>query len=210
MVPTPEDISKVEGKLKFWSQQLHDLSGRNRLLFYKETRSSSATIESPNFRDLFRILVETGRELIAPLPPVGELDLSPEADELDREELEAEGLNLLQTENEILDSGDPDRNLLDSGPTNPDEPDPPLEDSARAGRLKKTQKPAKYEFRTNRSVSALNRILYNLRYLSRTVREEQGINILYITFGMLKWRELRSPDLNLAPCGRAGFVAGSG
>src|SRR5258706_13090185 len=41
--------------------------------------------------------------------------------------------------------------------------------------------------------------MYNLRYLSRTVQEEQGFNILYATFGMLKWREIRDSGFSYAP-----------
>src|SRR5215212_9693597 len=61
-------IDKVEAKLKYWARQLHDLSGRNRLLFWKVTKSSSAMIEKPEFDELFEILVEKGGVILAPVP----------------------------------------------------------------------------------------------------------------------------------------------
>lgn len=42
---------------------------------------------------------------------------------------------------------------------------------------------------TNKPVSDLQKTLKNLRYKANTSVEEQGINTLYLTFGMLKWKE---------------------
>ena len=66
-IPT-SDTTKVETKLKYWARQLHDMSGRNRLLFWKSTKSSSATIEIPEFNNLFEFLVEKGGGILAPMP----------------------------------------------------------------------------------------------------------------------------------------------
>ncbi len=55
------------------------------------------------------------------------------------------------------------------------------------------------EIETNHTISDLNRVLYNLRYTSRTVQEEQGFNILFITFGMMRWKEAPSSDHSIAP-----------
>ncbi len=45
------------------------------------------------------------------------------------------------------------------------------------------------DIETNRTVSELQKTLRVIRYRANTSIEEQGINILYLTFGMLKWRE---------------------
>ena len=45
------------------------------------------------------------------------------------------------------------------------------------------------DFETNKSISDLQKTLKVLRYRANTSIEEQGINILFLTFGMLKWRE---------------------
>lgn len=42
---------------------------------------------------------------------------------------------------------------------------------------------------TNKTVSELQKTLKVLRYRANTSMEEQGINILFLAFGMLKWRE---------------------
>lgn len=55
------------------------------------------------------------------------------------------------------------------------------------------------EIQTNHTVSGLNKALYNLRYTARTIQEEQGFNVVYATFGMLKWREAQAADFSYAP-----------
>lgn len=45
----------------------------------------------------------------------------------------------------------------------------------------------------------INRILYNLRSRSRTAQEEQGINILYLAVGFLRWFEIDNSDPAKAP-----------
>ncbi|HEX2697228.1 MAG TPA: DUF4011 domain-containing protein, partial [Anaerolineales bacterium] len=55
------------------------------------------------------------------------------------------------------------------------------------------------ELQTNHPVVDLNRVMYNLRYAGRTVQEEQGFNILYITFGMLKWKDTHNSEFSQAP-----------
>ncbi|MBR5394786.1 MAG: DUF4011 domain-containing protein [Bacteroidaceae bacterium] len=47
----------------------------------------------------------------------------------------------------------------------------------------------KGDFETNKTISELQKSLKVLRYRANTSIEEQGINILFLTFGMLKWRE---------------------
>lgn len=45
------------------------------------------------------------------------------------------------------------------------------------------------DVKTNKSLEDLQKTLRALRYKANTAIEEQGVNILYITFGMLKWKE---------------------
>lgn len=45
------------------------------------------------------------------------------------------------------------------------------------------------DIETNRSIGDLQKTLKALRYKANTSVEEQGINTLYLTFGMLKWKE---------------------
>jgi very-short-patch-repair endonuclease len=151
-------VDKVEAKLKYWARQLHDMSGRNRLLFWKVTKSSSAIIEKPEFNDLFEILVEKGGQVLAPMPDTNNKGPKTFFDLL----------------NEKAD-----------------------ETADEEKKLKRKLKPN--EIQTNHSISALNKVLYNLRYSSHTIQEEQGFNTLYVTFGMLKWKETPSSDFSYAP-----------
>ena len=157
MATPVSNTTLVETKLKYWARQLHDMSGRNRLLFWKSTKSSSATIDIPGFDDLFELLVEKGGVILAPVPdPKGsqlifDLDKNPKKAVSDEDESK------------------PDRKLKPN------------------------------EIQTNHSITILNKVLYNLRYTSHTIQEEQGFNILYITFGMLKWKEAQDSDFSYAP-----------
>ena len=144
----------VETKLKYWSRQLHDMSGRNRLLFWKSTKTSSATIEKPEFTELFEVLVEKGGEILAPLPDPKDA-----------------------------------KSIFDSDEKTED----PNNDRSRPRQLRTN------ELQTNHSIATLNKVLYNLRYTSHTIQEEQGFNVLYITFGMLKWKESQSSEFSYDP-----------
>ncbi len=151
----PSIVDKVESKLKYWARQLHDLSGRNRLLFWKITKSSSAVIEKPEFAELFETIVEKGGQVLAPVP-----------DPKEAKSIFENGENKTDIEEELKNQ-------------------------------KRELKPN--EIQTNHSISVLNKVLYNLRYTSRTIQEEQGFNVLYVTFGMLKWKEAPNSEFSLAP-----------
>ena len=47
----------------------------------------------------------------------------------------------------------------------------------------------KGDVETNIPIGELQKTLKALRYRAKTSVEEQGINTLYLTFGMLKWKE---------------------
>lgn len=54
--------------------------------------------------------------------------------------------------------------------------------------------------KTNKSKKDLPRVLRNLRNKAKTALEEQGINMLYLSFGFLKWTEADHSDVEyLAP-----------
>lgn len=133
------------------------MSGRNRLLFWKSTKSSSATFEIPEFNNLFELLVEKGGGILAPMPDPKGSQLTFDLDKKQRED--------------ISDENEPE-----------------------VARILKLN-----EIQTNHSIATLNKVLYNLRYTSHTIQEEQGFNILFITFGMLKWKEAQNSDFSYAP-----------
>ena len=47
---------------------------------------------------------------------------------------------------------------------------------------------------TNQTVKEMQKTLRNLRDKAKTANEEQGTNILYLSFGFLKWTELKNTD----------------
>lgn len=48
--------------------------------------------------------------------------------------------------------------------------------------------------KTNRNASDLQKALRNLRNKAKTTIEEQGVNVLYLSFGFLKWTESENSD----------------
>ncbi len=194
---------KVEAQLQYWSQQLHDLSGRNRLLYYRETRASSATIQDPPFLELYRLLVERGVELRAPLPSLADIARRGSADPADER---AEILqDLLPAPADDQAAEDPAHAGLDGSAARDEiespEPDPSnrRRRPSRASGGSVAARSKHNQVLTNHPTAHLNDILYNLRYAAKTVQEEQGFNILYVTFGMLRWRDIRNTAFSQAP-----------
>ena len=146
MTLTDQQQKMVDQKVDHWKARLFDLSGRNRLLFFRVTKTTTINIRIPSPQDLFQRLVERGSTLNFPLG-----DNNPPADgQADR----AEPINRPLRENEIGSDVAP---------------------------------------------SGLTRTLYNLYSRSRTAREEQGINILFIGFGLLQWRDSARGEIANSP-----------
>ena len=51
---------------------------------------------------------------------------------------------------------------------------------------------------TNQSTKEQQKTLRNLRSKTKTVMEEQGVNVLYLAFGFLKWTESENSDVQLS------------
>lgn len=127
------DLSLINKKREFWVKELQDLSGRNRLVYFKENKASAIKISSPESEVIFRLLVDENKSLRIPLD---------------------------------------DENTTESN-------------STKASKLE-------YLRSSPQSLKQFNHIINNLRRESAIIKEEQGYNILYLTFGMLKWRESES------------------
>lgn len=132
--------SIMEEKINNWKKELMDVTRRNRLLFFKETKSSTVHILHPDLQEIYDALVQKNQELVA---------------------LSKEGF----TEFELKD-----RSSLD---------------------LKKNQ------FLADLNDKDLKKVLYNIRLKSQTALQELGVNILYITFGMLQWKEVEYAEENV-------------
>lgn len=56
------------------------------------------------------------------------------------------------------------------------------------------------DIETNRSIKEQQKTLRNLRDKAKTATEEQGVNILYLSFGFLKWKEsIDSEQIIISP-----------
>ncbi len=53
----------IDQKIDHWQTRLLDLSGRNRLLFFKATKTTTVTIKYPDLWELFYRLVDKGSTL---------------------------------------------------------------------------------------------------------------------------------------------------
>jgi very-short-patch-repair endonuclease len=136
----PLESGKVQDKLQYWAAHLRDMGRRNRLLFFKDTKTSSVVISEPDALEIFDRLVVNSRPIYAPLP-----------------------------QNE-------QKSLFDEAVS--DNEDDAIEYEKEAD-----------EFLSSKTLERVNRVLSNLRYKARTIREEQGFNALYMGFGVLKWTD---------------------
>lgn len=127
----------IDQKVDHWQARLFDLSGRNRLLFFKPTKTTTIEVKVPSLYDLFYRLVDKGSSLNFPL-----------------------------SENYALPGNGKD-----------------IEEVATQQIYRES------EIGTYSPPSVLTRTLYNLLARSSTAREEQGINILFLGFGLLQWRD---------------------
>lgn len=124
---------KLNEQISSWKSLLLDLSQRNRLLNFRETKLSTVRITSPSCQSIFGSIVNTGKELTFPHKYI----------------------------NGTIETGD---------------------------------------VNTSKPVEELNKSLRTLHYRSHAFIEEQGINPLYLIFGILNWKEREDcNDFNAAP-----------
>lgn len=130
----------VAKKIEHWKSQLIDLSKRNRLLYFRQAKTSTAQLLSPAIEEIFDWLVLKEKPMI-----------------FKWREQESQTLNFVGSDNA----------------------DPRL-------------KPG--ELLTPLNDADLNRVLYNLRQKSQTALQEQGVNVLFVAFGFLEWKESRNSE----------------
>ena len=82
---TSFESSKVQDKLQYWAAHLRDMGRRNRLLFFKDTKTLSIVINEPDALCIFERLVVKSKPIYAPLPTVGQKELFDEIDSDDQD-----------------------------------------------------------------------------------------------------------------------------
>ena len=125
-------MPNINIKIEAWKKRLLDLGKRNRLINFKETKRSNVTIVTPNFNQLFDLLVTSEKALKFPYAKKIKID----------------------------DDGEE------------------FYDSVVEG-----------DIETKQTLGELQKTLKVLRAKAKMSIEEQGINTLYLAFGLLKWTE---------------------
>ncbi len=165
--PTTE-VDPLQHKLDIARRELLDLTLRNRLLNTprRSKRGSGLEIVDEKTTELFRILVTDGKDMsFLARPKRSDADDEQDPDAEAHEAFDwAESIKLEQPEEEDVD----DRGV------------------AKRHRDTKLQ--------TALTSEALQKRLLRMFYEARTAQEEQGVNILYLALGFLKWFESESSD----------------
>ena len=208
-------MSNVQETLSLWKTRLLDTSRRNRLL-YPAPRRGHVQVVGPGADAIYAALVNEGRKLTfvpryeqagqeAIANPLAELDVSAapvtepvapqETIETDSESIENADLFIEYGESEIIleDTAfraivlpsDPDGGLSETAVTEtpPREPEPAAQTTTPARAVRTC------ELQTMLTETQFATTLYNLRSHARTALEEQGVNVLFISFGLLHWVE---------------------
>lgn len=189
-------MSNLDSKLALWKTRLLDLSRRNRLLYLHPSRRGQVKIIVPPADDVFAALVHDGHRLtflardnespltqrVAPpappiAPPAAKRTLPPDLDTPGVEPELEDGLDLSLSTFEQTAPAVP---LV----TGNDEPPESAESTVIP---QDTRKTTLLKVRTGLSESQLTRVLYDLRGKARTALEEQGVNVLFLSFGVLEW-----------------------
>ena len=121
-------------KNELWKNRLLDLSKRNKMLCYRDTKRAGLRITAPSMSKLWSSLVLHEGKLTFPLPDI-------QADQLD-----------------------------ESG-------------------ARRAAAPAKDDVVCNQTPDERQKTLKSLRGKAKSFQEEQGVNALYLGFGLLHWKE---------------------
>ncbi len=164
-------MSKVAQRVEEWKRKIVDLSRRNRLLFFARTRGSTLKIIEPGLPYVFDRLVNLEKPWEFFMPPDDE-DTQPSGDGPTTAET-LPNVNL-GTEDLKADEQNDLRTSLANRRT-----DELLTDIGEGTQLRS--------------------ILRNLYRRSRTDFEERGVRILFLTFGVLEWKEVEQSEIVRSP-----------
>jgi very-short-patch-repair endonuclease/signal recognition particle GTPase len=67
--------SKMDKKIQHWVKKLLDFSGRNRLIFFKPTKTATIQIIHPSINKIYKSIIENGNSLTFPIDEEDELPL---------------------------------------------------------------------------------------------------------------------------------------
>ncbi|MBP5620930.1 MAG: DUF4011 domain-containing protein [Thermoguttaceae bacterium] len=198
----------IDQKIEIWKNKLLDLGKRNRLINYRETKRSTLSIKKPDAFALWDSLVENDKPLEFPFYSaqlkdaeekgkknkknvVGEktenvVEVEKNESEIDEEKIE--NVDAEKGEADVAEEKAPEETPSPESSGNADEKnDENVEDEESAA-----EEYASGDVTTNQRAEELQRTLRSLRNQAKLAIEEQGVNILYLAFGFLKWSETSS------------------
>ncbi len=129
-------MASLDQKLDLWKNKLLDLSKRNRLINYRETKRSSLRIDIPGIYDLWQSFV-----------------------------IQEKPLQFDYIDDDIMD-----------------------------GDIQDKKESTKRTVITNQSIRDQQKTLRNLRSKEKLAQEEQGVNILHLSFSFLRWKESKASE----------------
>src|SRR5258708_2962143 len=164
-------MSRVAQRVEEWKRKIVDLSRRNHLLFFSRTRGSTLRIAEPSLPEIFERLVnlEEGWEFLMAAD-------SPETSGPENGQVTSQPLLNLGPIQEHSEAPNEARILLKHSHRHADEVMTDIEEGTQ-----------------------LRKILRNLHRRSRTDFEERGVRILFLTFGILKWKEVDQSEIIKSP-----------
>ena len=164
-------VNKIDSKIEMWKNKLLDMGKGNRLLNYKDSKTITLKIISPNIDDLYKKIVIDEKKL-----------------KFSYEKQEAEyvgGEEVISAGNEKKADGDAEEHIE-------------FEDAIIQPRI--ISKEILGDIITDKTTKDTLKVLKNLKGRASMAKEEQGINVLYMSFGFLKWFEKEHPkEIMMAP-----------
>ena len=165
------DNARVDQAIKRWQEELLDLTRRNRLLYFKPS-SGALALTHPDVENLFDSLANKSRGFQFYRLPERDEEAIPAADEQ---------LHLLLTD-DAQESAPPA--IADGNPVEP---------------IVAARPPGPHEVVASGDPKKVEAILYKLYLRSRAALQEQGVNILFVAFGLLDWTEKENGPRVLSP-----------
>lgn len=166
--------------VKAWKSKLLDLSKRNRALNFKVNKVSTVTVVDELPVEIYKLLCQQGKSLR--FSSIGESEEQP----LDQDDVVTSGLRKLVNGGEETDLFQPSDTEL------------PLFSA-----YQQEKSAGKYTdelLQTNASQEQLDKSLRRIEEQARSIIEEQGVNALFLSLGMLHYKESKdSKVINKAP-----------
>lgn len=163
----------VEPRITEWKERLIDLSKKNKVIYFQETKRSSLLITAPDYETIFERLVIDEKPWKVYLP------IEQETEEAEENNENAQVETFTQNEPNIIAIKATEKIVSKS------------DIESKTSIQKKEIEPSKADEIVTKVLvrKEIEQTLKNLYRRSRLEYQEKGIRILYITFGLLKWTD---------------------